>query len=173
MPALAAIAALALLIATNYWSYKLEDLWIAQRSFTIGRSDGIYVKVGGVTRMLYPEGTIWFRVDPINPGNGATLTFKDVVLRVVVELPEPTNSPEDHRTVRKLFTVKVNDPQPGPLIFVPIAKLSTGEHVRLTADWNDDNLVLISLVPACATSIQAVDPAIAPSFDAVDQPSKP
>ncbi len=186
VPALAALAVLLVLIATPLWSSKLEELWIAWSNSAVFRSNEIYVNVGGVIRMQYPEGTIWFRLDQVDPANGqiipfdgGRLTVNEVILRVIVEQADPASPPGESKTIRKRFTIKVIDlnallgssPPPSgsaaPSIRLPmtrIATLNSGDSLVVFAVWSDTNLVVINLDPDCATSIQAVDPAMAPSF---------
>ncbi|MCE9619889.1 MAG: hypothetical protein K8R92_08265 [Planctomycetes bacterium] len=168
-PAIAVSVTLALLLAAHHWAYKLEDLWNAGKSSRVIHSNGIYVTVSGVVRMQCAYGTIWFRVDPVDPYDGGSLTFDDVALRVVAELRDTASPPSDPKTIRKIFTIKVNDPNwvkgVSRFTWTTIADLGKGNHMYLTADWNDTNLVLISLFPPCATSIKAIDPSTAPPFD--------
>ena len=172
--AIALFGGLALLLAAHQLTTVIPDIYksIFPDPGVVG--DGAVVRIGSVVRMRRPEGNIWFRVDRLNPsdsgGWGGALSSHDVLLRVITEIQDPSGSDANYEMKRKLVKVRVNDPTPenniSKIWWTPIGNDGNSDRIRITADWNaDDGTVAISLFPPGATSVQAVDPAIAPPFD--------
>ncbi len=155
-PVLTRFAAITVLIAMLFGSSTIEDLWNAWRHDQVTYSDLVRVKVGGVVRVQYPEGTIWLRLDRIRLIGYGSMSMRDMLLRVVTERPDPASSPGERKVIRKFITIKSSHQL--------IGHLSNGDPIEMWTYWEGHNLAVIALYPRCATSIQAVDPATAPPF---------
>jgi hypothetical protein len=191
LAATALLAGLALLLGLHHWGEEIPQWFYRMKSggpfISAWTSDRVIVKVGGVVRMERPDGTIWFRFDLFNPpasgSQGGALPIQDAVLRIVTDMhnaPQAGNDAIHFNQRMKLISAAIvlskSGGQGAQIVttWTPIAISGAGDFIGITYAWvGPDGLIDLHLHPSIATSIQAVDPATAPLFDAVDQPPKP
>ncbi|MCE9619675.1 MAG: hypothetical protein K8R92_07175 [Planctomycetes bacterium] len=172
----------ALLIATPRWTREFSLLFLGV--FNPGAAelhvDRVIVKAGGFVRVERPDGIIWFRVDRLGPqvvrnwGGDDPQPYPDTRLRVVTEMGVASMAGgngvvADRRMNQRQFSMIVydtNKPSSYGNAGITLADDGKGNTVEMQPVWNPDwDYVIIEIAPKGATSIQAVDPATAPSFE--------